>query len=223
MNRRLSISSSAEASKKKPILRFLTVALSQLRSLSPSEFLLAVGQSLFRNDPILVYMRELDRTEPEKQGGWANVKSEKGRLEELETIASDFAKPPWEFRCHRYDGVTDFFMVKDAGVVQNIAWIYYEGDPNRTLHLQSKEAEAKYGLTMPAFRGKGLAAATLCSMASFLGKRSFRRLFVTVHRDNSSSISTIEKAGFRRVGEMRLRKVLGIQISRPFTLSRGAG
>jgi RimJ/RimL family protein N-acetyltransferase len=168
-------------------------------------------------------MRELDGTEPKQQGRWANVRSEKGTLEELEAVASGFDKPPWEFRCHRYDGVTDFFVVKDGGVIQNIAWIYYEDDPNRILRLQSKEAEAKYGLTMPAFRGKGLAAATLSSMASFLGKRSFRRLFVTVHRDNASSISTIEKAGFRRVGEMRLRKVLGIQVSKPFTLKRGAG
>jgi RimJ/RimL family protein N-acetyltransferase len=64
----------------------------------------------------------------------------------------------------------------------------------------------------------GLYPATLNSIASFLGTRSFRRLFICVKSDNAESISGIEKAGFRRVGEVRLRKMLGIQISRPFSV-----
>jgi RimJ/RimL family protein N-acetyltransferase len=168
-------------------------------------------------------MKELDRTEPKERGGWANIKADRGSLDELEAIASDLAALPWEFMCHRYDGVRDFFVVKSAGVVQHISWIYYRGDPNRILHLEMGDAEVKYALTLPAFRGKGLYPATLNSIASFLAKRSFSRLFVSVHHHNASSISGIEKAGFRRVGETRLRKMFGIQISRPFTLSRGAG
>ena len=223
MDRPNSASSSIGLRKKTAILRFLTIARSLRQSLSLAEFFLAVRQSLFRNDPILVYMRELERTGPEEQGLWAHVKAEKGRLEELDAIASDLARPPWEFMCHRCDGVSDFFMVKNGGVVQHISWIYYRRDPNRTVRLGKGDAEVKYALTLPAFRGKGLYPATLNSIASFLARQSFSRLFVSVHHHNSSSISGIEKAGFRRVGETRLRKMFGIQISRPFTLSGGAG
>ena len=176
-----------------------------------------MGQSLFRNDPVLIYLKELDPTGAAEQGKWADIKVSKGCLEELETIASDLAPPPWEFQCHRYDGVSDFFVVKNVGVIQHISWIYYRSDPNRILRLGSRDAEVKYALTLPAFRGMGLYPATLNAIACFLGTRSFRRLFICVKSDNSESISGIEKAGFSRVGELRLRKVFGFQTSRPFT------
>ncbi len=214
MDRSPSVSPTPAWGRRSVPLRLLRVARSQLHSLSFAEFLAAAGRSLFRNDPILVYVKELDRPDAAQRG---RVRIEKGCIEELEATASALDRPPWEFQCHRYDGVSDFFVVKSGTVFQHISWIYYWNDPNRILSLGKEDAEVKYCLTLPAFRGRGLYPATLRSIASFLRKRSFRRLFICVHRDNAPSIAGIEKAGFSREAEIRLRKALGIQISTPFT------
>ena len=193
-------------------LRLLRVARSQLRSLSFAEFLAAAGRSLFRNDPILVYVKELDRPDAAQRG---RVKVEKGRIEELEATASALDRPPWEFKCHRYDGVSDFFVVKSGTVFQHISWIYYWNDPNRILSLGKEDAEVKYCLTLPAFRGRGLYPATLRQSPPFSANdRSAGCLSAstgtTRHRSPAS-----KKPGSPG-GEMRLRKALGIQISEPF-------
>jgi RimJ/RimL family protein N-acetyltransferase len=42
----------------------------------------------------------------------------------------------------------------------------------------------------------------------------YRRCFICVKSDNTTSIRGIEKAGFVRAGSTRLRKVFGVQVSR---------
>ena len=105
-------------------------------------------------------------------------------------------------------------MYLENGTIGHITWLYYSKDPNRLLRLAEKECEIKFCLTLPQFRGRGLYPAALRSAQQFLRKNGFERCFICVRHDNHSSIRGIMKAGFVFVGEIRLRKWFGFQISR---------
>lgn len=200
------------------MLRLFDIIKSQLRELPFDVFIETVRQSLFRNDPILVYSLRLNEAAG-IEVEWRKVPQiRQGDLVELEQIAGKFRPLPWEFLCHRYDGVKDFFVAQSAGEIQHISWIYYRQDPNRLLRLGALDAEIKYCLTLEAFRGRGLYPKVLATIARFLSERGFKRVFICVHKNNFPSIRGIEKAGFKYVGRIRLVKIMGFQVSRKFVI-----
>ena len=101
-----------------------------------------------------------------------------------------------------------------SGTIGHISWLYYKGDPNRTLRLGDNDCEIMFCLTAPEYRGRGLYPSALQVILDYLKGAGFERCFICVRDDNVSSIRGIEKAGFRRVGIMKLRKFFGIQVSR---------
>lgn len=196
------------------ILRLLNIAKGQFRSVSFGDFVETVKHSLFCNDLIFVYTLNLEEVAGVEANNRSNVEVRKGSVSDLEETVGRFNPLPWEFQCHSYDGVADFFVACDSEGIQHISWIYYCNDPNRLLSLSDREAEIKYCLTLPAFRGRGLYPGVLRTIAQFLTQEGFRRVFVCVHEANTSSIRGIEKAGFKRVGRVRLQKVAGLQVSK---------
>ncbi|MBW1803909.1 MAG: GNAT family N-acetyltransferase, partial [Deltaproteobacteria bacterium] len=85
------------------------------------------------------------------------------------------------------------------------------------IRLGPEDAEIKYCLTLPPFRGRGLFPRVLKSMVKYLTAKGFCRIFICVHEDNLPSIRGIEKAGFKLVERIRLRKKMGIQVSGKYT------
>lgn len=198
------------------MIRFLSIAIKQLRELSFVDFLSVVKQSLFRDDPILIYALDTSQVERRADDASEVMDTQKGNILELEKNYVRFKRVPWEFQCHQYDGVKDFFIASNAEGIQHISWIYYQNNPNRFIRLRSVDAEIKYCLTFPPFRGQGIYPKVLKAITQHLKEKGFRRVFICVHEDNLSSISGIEKAGFKRAGRIRLRKVMGIQVSRRY-------
>jgi RimJ/RimL family protein N-acetyltransferase len=196
------------------MMRSLNIFRSQLRGMSIRGFVDVLRQALFRNDPILIYARELQRLDSVAIGPSEDVEIRKGALFDLQELPERFYPLPWEFQCHHFDGVQDFFVACGGEGIQHISWVYYRNDPNRILSLGDREAEIKYCLTLPHYRGRGLYPRALIMIARFLASRGFSRVFVCVHQDNSASIRGIEKAGFERVASLRLRKILGVQVSK---------
>lgn len=194
--------------------RFFTIARSQLRGLSFPEILALMKKSLFRDQVILVYSLKLSQIDGKEGGGPGVMGVRKGDSVELERLIDHCRPVPWEFQCHHYDRVKDFFIAYDGDGIQHISWIYYNGNPNRILCLGHQDAEIKYSLTLPPFRGKGLYPRVLTAIVRFLGQQGFRRAFICVDKGNAPSIKGIKKAGFGYVGEVRLRKLMGFQISR---------
>ena len=90
---------------------------------------------------------------------------------------------PWEFQCYHYDGVKDFFIVLNNEVLQHISWIYYRNDPNRFIKLGSNEAEIKYCLTLPPFRGQGMYPKVLKTIACYLKEKGYHRVFICINID----------------------------------------
>ena len=192
----------------------LAVLRDSYRSMSLGEFVGLLRLLLFRDDEILVYCRsleDLDAGIPDKERSLIA----KGRPVDLSLERQARRPVPWELQCDVYDGVRDFFVHKQNERLGHVSWLYYKGDPNRILRLDEGDCEVKFCLTFPEFRGRGLYPAALQVIQLYLKERGYRRCFICVKSDNPASIRGIEKAGFRRVGATRLRKILGVQISVP--------
>jgi RimJ/RimL family protein N-acetyltransferase len=182
-------------------------------SLSFPEFIRFLRNSLFQSWKMLIYCISLDGLNPVDQKV-SNIPIVKGEISDLEAGRKRLERVPWEFKCDLYDGVKDFFICKKDGMIGHINWVYYRESPNRLLKLGEKECEAKFGLTLPQYRGRGMQPAALRKIQQYLQEKGYEKCFACVKEDNTSSIRGIEKAGFRQVGEMRFRKIFGVQVSR---------
>ncbi|MDD5134874.1 MAG: peptidoglycan bridge formation glycyltransferase FemA/FemB family protein [Phycisphaerae bacterium] len=195
-------------------LRLIRIANSMFCENSIGELGKLFMRFLFRSDNVIVFMLDSDHFFAEDQENEKCGNVVKGGLYQLDMISQRLDPIPWEFRCYKYDGVKDFFVVKDAGEIQHISWVYFQNDPNRILKLEKADIEIKYCLTLPQHRGQGLYPKTLKAIAKYYLSRGYERIFISINADNSSSIRGAEKVGFRRIGKTCERKVLGIQLSR---------
>ncbi len=197
--------------------RFFTILQSQLKGSSISETLKFAKTSLFRNDAILVFEYDHSSSNRRLPDVPAQISIRRGRIDELSRNLDRFSSVPWEFQCHLYDRVTDFFVaVSDTRGIQHIIWIYYQNDPNRVVKLGPEHAEIKYGLTLPEFRGQGIFPHALRAIVSYLSAKKIHRIFTCVNASNRSSIRGMEKAGFRQIGRTRLIKIMGMQLSKRY-------
>lgn len=201
-------------------MRNLKILKNRLKELSLKQFLCLLKQALFFNEPILVYKLDIAQAKAQQLEPVDGVRIEKGNLSDLEQAGQTVKPLPWEFQCHEFDGVEDFFVAKDAEGVKHISWVYFHHHHNRILSLGEREAEIKFCLTLPSLRGRGIYPRVILSILNYLNTKGMHRIFMCVHRDNHPSIRGIEKAGFMRVGEIRLKKIMGIQLSPQFDTSR---
>lgn len=199
-------------------MRNLEIAISQLRTHKFSG-LHSIVTAMFRNDPILVFCLDIENLEDSDSGDVSGLVIRKGEVSELDSLRMEMESVPWEFSCHTYDGVTDFFVGCDGSRIVSIVWIYYKDDPNRLLKLGSRDAELKYGLTLPEYRGRGLLPRILRAQSRFLRERGIRRMYACIHEQNRSSIRGTMKAGFKLAGKCRLLKLFGVQVSKRFVTS----
>jgi len=198
------------------MIRLISITKKQFRELAFKDFLPLFLKSLFRSDKILIYALDTSQVEIDQKEDAGLIEIRKADISELEDLESRAEPAPWEFQCHHYDGVKDFFIASKAEEIQHISWIYYTNDPNRFIKLGHNDAEIKYCITLPRFRGQGIYPRVLRTIAGYLKEKKFRRVFISTHENNRFSIRGIEKAGFKHVGQIRLRKVLGIQISKRY-------
>jgi RimJ/RimL family protein N-acetyltransferase len=199
--------------------RLIKILKSQFKELSLSEFIGLLSRSLYYCDPILIYLREIINNNENNKKELDGFIIEKGEISDLDKMKEHLNPLPWEFQCHRFDNVKDFFIARNNEGIQHISWIYYHINHNRILSLGEKEAEVKFCLTLPAARGLGVYPMVINSIAQFLRHKGMNRIFMCVHEENQPSIRGIEKAGFHRVGKINVSKFLGFQVSKRFDTS----
>jgi hypothetical protein len=202
------------------MLRMIRILKLQLQSRSLSDSILMLAKSLFKNERIWIYAKELNNGIDEVLDEKAKYEVVKGNVGEINDAKKNLDKPYWEFSCNLYDGVTDCFVCKYDNAIAHISWIYYKQNPNRILDLQVGEAEIKYSFTLPQFRGKGIYPVTLISIQRYLKKNGFTRIFICTKEDNYSSVKGIEKAGFTFIRKINLIKLLGVQLTRRYATER---
>ena len=196
--------------------RAISILRDNCRTLSVSEFIAFVWGALFKSERALIYCINVQESGTSVQIGNDAFPIVKGKPEDLELARSQSDSVPWEFKCDLYDGVEDCFVHLGGGAGQtigHISWLYYRGDPNRTLSLGERECEVMFCLTLPEFRGRGLYPRALGEILRYLKGRGYERCFICAADDNRASIRGIEKAGFRAAGAVTVRKVLGFQVS----------
>ncbi len=201
--------------------RIIKIIVTQFKQLSFYEFASLVLRNIIHSDPLLIYAINLSELSTEPASDMSEYKIAKGALSDLEYARNQLKPVPWEFQCDLFDNVSDFYVAKNNSGVKCICWIYYSGDHNRILKLGSNEAEIKFCLTLPEARGQGLYPMVISAIKGYLSKKGLVRVYMCVHKENKPSIRGIEKAGFECVGSLKLRKVLGIQVSKRYVTAEG--
>ena len=199
------------------MLRTIRIFNSQVRNLTPSEIFRLLMNALFKSKRILVYVKELDNKINPQRCDELGKYIFKGQLDELKHFRSNMLSTSWEFYCDLYDGVNDFFIFKKNGVIGHISWIYYRQNPNRIIKLADYEAEIKYCLTVPKYRGRRLYPATLVKIQRYLKDKGYKRVFICVNLDNNASIRGIQKAEFEPIAKIKLIKFMGFQLNRKYS------
>lgn len=202
------------------LLRYFKILHHNVTRQNPRLILSLLSKNIFSVAKILVYKKEIvnyPEYEKNKINGFSIIKGEVNELIQLDIQEKNAS---WEFKCHDYDGVSDFFIAKNEEGIQHISWIYYAGDHNRILVLDDKSAEIKYCLTMPKWRGFGIYPVVLYSIQNYLFTNGFERVYICVHEENYSSIRGIEKAKFQFAGKVLLMKAFGLQVSRRLNVGR---
>ena len=194
-------------------MRNLRILKNQAKGLSWRRCFNLLKTALFVNKLINVYSQNLPRTSADVHAHLDGATIEKGNIDTLALEQHKMASMPWEFQCHKYDKVEDFFVVRDSEGIQHISWVYFYHHNNRILSISDQEAEIKFCLTLPKYRGRGLYPKVLCAIMDYLDSIGINRVFICAEQNNHPSIQGIEKSGFKKTGEVRLRKFMGIQIS----------
>ena len=201
-------------------MRLFYIFKNHYENLSFKNFIATIITALFRNDIILVYAIDIKNFDLPPVDSVDGVVIRKGKIEDFDRVSDKLDFVPWEFSCHKFDGVKDFFVAIDNNWIQSITWIYYKDDHNRILSLGENDVLLLYSLTLPQFRGHGLYPKILKASAAYLINNGYKRIFGLVEINNSSSIRGLEKAGYKIVGKTHLRKFFGIQISSRFDTSK---
>ncbi len=136
------------------LLRLLRIDQYQYKTLPINVFLLLLIKSLFKEERILIYAKDLSKDITLSKGDDFHYLVFKGEVSELERIRNNMVSAPWEFCCHIHDGVRDFFVYKDNERIGHISWIYYRNNPNRIMNLSTEQCEIKFCLTLPEHRGR---------------------------------------------------------------------
>lgn len=199
--------------------RYIKILLSRVKNISLADFIALVLKNIYSSEKLFIYASEIENSDFNKNTVFDNLYIRKGKIDDLNEAEKYLNKLPWEFQCHRFDNVNDFFIAINNKGIQHISWIYYSTNHNRILMLDENSVEIKFCLTLPNFRGKGIYPNVIYKIKQFLYNKGVKRAFMCVNEDNFSSIKGIEKAGFELVGRTTLNKLLCIQLSKKINMS----
>lgn len=192
-----------------------------------SGFVSTIKTTLFRNDLIYVFYVDIETINQANHDNLSyknhsidGVIIKKGVIDELDDFCRRTGENAWEFYCHKFDGVKEFFIARDSDTIRHIAWVYKKDDPNRLLILGERDALLQYGLTLPQCRGLGLAPAVQREVMRYLKEQGCKRMYSLVQSRNQSSIRSLKKGGFVQVGKVRLIKIFGFQVSKKLDVSK---
>ncbi len=197
-------------------MRTIRIFIDRLKNYKFNDFFKLILENVYIDEPISIYMQKIDYKLNVGEGLNSDVTIEKGDINTIDKDSKHLKPLPWEFKCHKFDDVSDFFIAKNNDGVQHISWIYYKNNRNRLLTLGDKEAEIKFCLTMPVLRGKGVYPNVVKTIINYLAHGGYTTVFMCVHPDNQASVRGIEKAGFIYLDSIRLKKILGMQVSKRF-------
>jgi RimJ/RimL family protein N-acetyltransferase len=136
----------------------------------------------------------------------------RGTLDELDAFRRQPPESPLasEFYVDRIDGVRWFYLARWNGAIAHVTWIYAAGDSTPLISLGAGEVEVRRVHTLRAHRGRRLFTYVLDAILRDLGAAGARVVYAHVEVTNHASSRAFAAAGFRPVGVVRMRKLLGV-------------
>jgi len=144
-------------------------------------------------------------------------------LAELVRARTSLAAPP-QFYEDRVRGARRPYLGVWNGGVGHISWVFTHDDRTRLIRLRPGEVELDGAYTFPEYRGRGLLSAVERAILSDVKREGFQVAYTHVAVENRSSLRGVRKTGFRPVGIVRLRWLLGAPRARytPFETADAA-
>lgn len=126
--------------------------------------------------------------------------------DELRKLAQNY--PEFHRQAERLDefGFNDAYVLRVNGEPAHISWLVTsEHDkllPEREIKLRRGEAEITHAYTAEAFRGRGLYPLMINALCQQAAEMGVKRVYMSVHPSNVSSLRGVGKAGFELTGRV---------------------
>ena len=133
-----------------------------------------------------------------------------GTLEALRRFRDTTPDLPVQFYEDRLHGARMFYLGLWDGAIAHISWVFESGDRTPQIALVPGEVELNGAYTRKPFRGRGLLPAVERGIIRDLKARGYRTVYTHVAVDNAPSLRGVAKAGFRPVGVLTWRWILGL-------------
>lgn len=134
-------------------------------------------------------------------------------LIDLRAVRASLAAPR-QFYEDRVRGARRPYLGLYDGSVGHISWVFTPGDRTRLIRLRPGEVELDGAYTFPSHRGRGLLSAVERAILDDVKGEGARVAYTHVSVENRASLRGVRKTGFRPVGIVRLRWLLGFALRR---------
>lgn len=157
--------------------------------------------SALRVNKFLVYENDLTRKLPEHNLD-APYSVLSPTIEDLSILRNKYDLTR-EYYCDQIYNFKTCYVVTEDNEPAFIIWVVYSGDYNRFLILPDDVVGLHYMATMPKHRGNSLSAKMLAYTSLELKRKGYRKAVSVVHSSNFPAIKAVEKAGYRRVAQIK--------------------
>jgi GNAT superfamily N-acetyltransferase len=142
------------------------------------------------------------------------IEVRRGRLAELACHRRRTPGLPRQFYVDQTHGVHRFYVGLVSGRVGHISWVFTPPDRPPQMQLGPGDIMLDGAYTLPEFRGRGLLSAVERAILDDAKREGQHHAYTHVADDNVASLRGVMKTGFRPVGVLDWRWVLGAALVR---------
>jgi hypothetical protein len=147
-------------------------------------------------------------------GGKGDVEAREGTFEELQQFRDLRGKLPIQFYADQTHGGRRFHLGICDGRIGHISWVYSEPDRVRHMTLGPGDIMMEGAYTFADARRRGLLPAVERAALNDAKREGMRHAYTHVSTDNRASLRGVWKTGFRPIGLLTWRWVLGVSHTR---------
>lgn len=186
----------------------------------------ALRYALVLHERPIWYELELDGERP-RRALPEGVSLRRGEAADLTRLPGDMLRMrPAEAQALLAKAGTEIWLAEERGEPLFVCWLFHEATPAASapmawLELPDGVVCLEDSHVAEAARGRGLAPAAWCALADRLQQAGRRALITKVAESNTASRRAVEKAGFREVLRLDVRRIGPFWRARPLSPPQG--